>query len=628
MNVLKYKKNQNKKEPSDFNCIFRGIKLVHEIMPKYIPCMLIYAVFSTIPRYTNIYFSARIIDELIGSCRKNYLMLYVVLMIGMNFIFILFSKLGWRYVRVNQIVSGDWEDLYLNQKSFQMDFELIENSKVRELRRQIEDNRNIGGLNVLIIRLMFLIQNILNLLISSVMLVGILFMFSNHSYKGLLAFANSKLSVVTLIVVTCIVSFALFYHSKNSYLKRAKKAKELSLIQKKSHFYINDYLDDSKSGKDVRIFNQENIIVETAKEMLDNFFVINKDFITFQFDIDKKISCLSLFLNSCTYIIIGFKTLAGVFTLGDMIKYISLINKFLLNILNLSDSIAKLKDNNTYLKMLYEYLDFENKATNEINFIECDFCEKEHIIEFHNVSFKYPQSEQYVLKNLSFEISSGERVAIVGMNGSGKTTLIKLLCRFYEPTSGRITIDGKDVNSYKYTDYLKIFSVIFQDFRLFSISIAQNIASNLNFDKEKVKKCLELVGLLEFINKLPKSIDTNVYRSFDESGIEISGGEAQKIAIARALYKDAPYVILDEPTANLDPISESEIYTNFNKISNSKTVIFISHRLSSCKFCDKIIVLEKGEIVQKGNHKDLLLNENGLYYQLWNAQAQYYQNQI
>ena len=628
MNVLKYEKNQNKKEPSDFNCIFRGIKLVHEIMPKYIPCMLIYAVFSTIPRYTNIYFSARIIDELIGSCRKNYLMLYVVLMIGMNFIFILFSKLGWRYVRVNQIVSGDWEDLYLNQKSFQMDFELIENSKVRELRRQIEDNRNIGGLNVLIIRLMFLIQNILNLLISSVMLVGILFMFSNHSYKGLLAFANSKLSVVTLIVVTCIVSFALFYHSKNSYLKRAKKAKELSLIQKKSHFYINDYLDDSKSGKDVRIFNQENIIVETAKEMLDNFFVINKDFITFQFDIDKKISCLSLFLNSCTYIIIGLKTLAGVFTLGDMIKYISLINKFLLNILNLSDSIAKLKDNNTYLKMLYEYLDFENKATNEINFIECDFCEKEHIIEFHNVSFKYPQSEQYVLKNLSFEISSGERVAIVGMNGSGKTTLIKLLCRFYEPTSGRITIDGKDVNSYKYTDYLKIFSVIFQDFRLFSISIAQNIASNLNFDKEKVKKCLELVGLLEFINKLPKSIDTNVYRSFDESGIEISGGEAQKIAIARALYKDAPYVILDEPTANLDPISESEIYTNFNKISNSKTVIFISHRLSSCKFCDKIIVLEKGEIVQKGNHKDLLLNENGLYYQLWNAQAQYYQNQI
>ena len=628
MNVLKYEKNQNKKEPSDFNCIFRGIKLVHEIMPKYIPCMLIYAVFSTIPRYTNIYFSARIIDELIGSCRKNYLMLYVVLMIGMNFIFILFSKLGWRYVRVNQIVSGDWEDLYLNQKSFQMDFELIENSKVRELRRQIEDNRNIGGLNVLIIRLMFLIQNILNLLISSVMLVGILFMFSNHSYKGLLAFANSKLSVVTLIVVTCIVSFALFYHSKNSYLKRAKKAKELSLIQKKSHFYINDYLDDSKSGKDVRIFNQENIIVETAKEMLDNFFVINKDFITFQFDIDKKISCFSLFLNSCTYIIISLKTLAGVFTLGDMIKYISLINKFLLNILNLSDSIAKLKDNNTYLKMLYEYLDFENKATNEINFIECDFCEKEHIIEFHNVSFKYPQSEQYVLKNLSFEISSGERVAIVGMNGSGKTTLIKLLCRFYEPTSGRITIDGKDVNSYKYTDYLKIFSVIFQDFRLFSISIAQNIASNLNFDKEKVKKCLELVGLLEFINKLPKSIDTNVYRSFDESGIEISGGEAQKIAIARALYKDAPYVILDEPTANLDPISESEIYTNFNKISNSKTVIFISHRLSSCKFCDKIIVLEKGEIVQKGNHKDLLLNENGLYYQLWNAQAQYYQNQI
>lgn len=626
MNVLSKINAKNRNVFSDLNYTWRGIRLVFNVMPKYIPCMLIFVVFSTIPHYTNIFFSAKIVDEIISNCRVKNLVFYLLLMVSINFISTLISKLGWRYVRVNQIVSGDWEEFYLNQKSFQMDFELIENKEVRELRQQIEDNRSIGGLNVLIIRLMYLIRNILNLLISCVMMLEISFMFSNKSYDGLLAFANSKWSVVVLILITVILSCVLADSAKKGCYTKTIKAKELSLVQKKSHYYINDYLEDSKTGKDVRIFNQGDIITETAQEMLEDFFALNKDLIKIQFDIDKKISFLSLFLNACVYIIISLKTLAGAFSIGVMVKYISLMNQFLFNILNLSDSIVKLQENNRYLEKLYEYLDIETKMQNGVKTIEKNFAKGEHILEFHNVSFKYPKSENYVLKNLSFKILSGDRVAIVGMNGCGKTTLIKLLCRLYDPCEGKITIDGQDIREYNYNNYLSLFSVVFQDFKLFPLSIAQNISADVVFDREKVLKCGEKVGILEFIDKLPNGLDTTVYKSFEESGVEISGGEAQKIAIARALYKDGAFVILDEPTSSLDPIAESEIFENFNHITRGKTAVFISHRLSSCKFCNKILVLDKGIIVQSGGHSDLLADKEGLYYNLWNSQAQYYKN--
>ncbi len=617
----------NKHSKSDFfnlKCILRGIKIVFKIMPKYIPCMLVYVLFSTIPIYTNIFFSAKILDEIIGACRLNILIMYVVFMSCINFFSILISKLGWRYVRVNQMISGDWEDIYLNDKNFNMDFEQVEDFRIRELRQRIEDNRNIGGLNVLIIKLMFLFQNILNLLLSSIMMVKIMFLFSKQTHSGLLAFANSPWSVIFLIVLTILLSIILAKNAQKGYFEKSQKAKELSIVQKKSHFYINDYLEDSKTGKDVRIFEQHNIIIDTAKEMLDRFFVLNKDFITIQFEVDKKLAFFSLFLNACVYIVVTLKTLAGAFSLGVMIKYISLINQFLHNILYLSDSLVKLKENNLYLKLLYEYLDYDTKMKSGAKLIKPITENEKYVIEFHNVSFKYPQSENYSIRNVSFKIHNGEHIAIVGMNGCGKSTLIKLLCRLYDPCEGKITLNGEDIRNYNYSSYLDAFSVVFQDFRLFPITIGQNIASSIIYDETKVMNCINSVGITQIINGLPDGLDTNIYKSLDENGVEVSGGEAQKIAIARALYKDGPFVILDEPTASLDPLAESEIYANFNKITENKTSFLISHRLSSCKFCDKILVLDNGEITQEGNHNSLLSNEHGLYYRLWNSQAQYY----
>ena len=218
----------------------------------------------------------------------------------------------------------------------------------------------------------------------------------------------------------------------------------------------------------------------------------------------------------------------------------------------------------------------------------------------------------------------GEKLAVVGMNGSGKTTFIKLMCRLYDPTEGEILLNGVNIKKYDYDEYLAVFSVVFQDFKLFSFSLGENVASGADYDVDKVMGSLHQSGFGERLATMPEGIKTSLYKDFDENGIEVSGGEAQKIALARALYKDSPFIILDEPTAALDPIAEYEIYSKFNEIVGDKTAIYISHRLSSCRFCDKIAVFDNGQIVQRGSHDELVADESGKYYELWHAQAQYY----
>ena len=224
--------------------------------------------------------------------------------------------------------------------------------------------------------------------------------------------------------------------------------------------------------------------------------------------------------------------------------------------------------------------------------------------------------------NVKFRV--GNRMAVVGENGSGKTTFIKLLCRLYDPTEGVILLNGIDIRKYDYRDYMGVFSVVFQDFQLLSQSLGSNVACRADYDRDRVTRALIDAGFEERLATMPDGLDTLLYKDFGENGVEVSGGEAQKIAIARALYKDSPFIILDEPTAALDPIAEAEIYSKFNDIAGDKTAIYISHRLSSCKFCDEIAVFHEGAVIQQGSHDTLVADKNGKYYELWNAQAQYY----
>jgi len=252
-----------------------------------------------------------------------------------------------------------------------------------------------------------------------------------------------------------------------------------------------------------------------------------------------------------------------------------------------------------------------------------------HTIEFRHVSFSYPKTDKLILGDINIVIKPGEKLSIVGLNGAGKTTFIKLLCRLYDPTSGEILLDGKNIKEYDYKEYMKQFAPVFQDFKLFGFKISENIlmkeTENMTEEeRSRVKELLKLVEVDALTEKNPNGIDTTIYSIFEEDGIEPSGGEQQKLAIARALYKNAPVIILDEPTAALDPVSEYEIYRQFNTLVGQKTAFYISHRLSSCRFCDKIAVFDGGKIAEYGNHDSLVGIPNGIYAKMFEAQAQYY----
>ena len=282
-----------------------------------------------------------------------------------------------------------------------------------------------------------------------------------------------------------------------------------------------------------------------------------------------------------------------------------------------------MKTNTEYLEKTYEYLDIPNSMYQGSLTTE-KRSDRQYEVEFQDVSFKYPGSEIWALRHVNMKFKVGRRLAIVGENGSGKTTFIKLLCRLYDPQEGQILLNGIDIRKYRYDDYMQIFSIVFQDFQLISQPLGNNVSGSMAYDEDRVRQALIDAGFGDRLDTLPEGLQTQLYKDFTENGVDVSGGEAQKIAIARALYKDAPFIILDEPTAALDPIAEAEIYAKFNEISGDKTAIYISHRLSSCKFCDEIAVFHGGAVIQQGTHEQLLADEGGKYHELWNAQAQYY----
>lgn len=323
------------------------------------------------------------------------------------------------------------------------------------------------------------------------------------------------------------------------------------------------------------------------------------------------------------YLFVVVKAFFGAFGIGNIVQYVSVLSKF-------GDGVrelwAMLSDNTLYcrhLKRTFAYLDIPNKMYQGSLTVE-KRDDNEYYVEFKDVSFKYPGTDIYALRHVNIKFKVGEKLAVVGMNGSGKTTFIKLLCRLYDPTEGEILLNDVNIKKYDYQEYMSIFSVVFQDFQLFSFSLGQNVASSAEFDREKVLACLEKAGFGERLETMPKGTETSLYKNFDSDGVEISGGEAQKIALARALYKGAPFIILDEPTAALDPVSEYEVYSKFDEIAGDRTAVYISHRLASCRFCDKIAVFHEGEVIQTGNHEELVADTGGKYYELWNAQAQYY----
>jgi len=394
-------------------------------------------------------------------------------------------------------------------------------------------------------------------------------------------------------------------------------------------FYGFIGIQERQRGTDIRIYAQDRFLDKKGREAMSG---------TGSFGVNSSIAkaargpmgfsrgasaAVSQAFTGVIYLFAGLKALGGAFGAGSITQYVGALAGLAQGITTLFETLGDLRANAEFLRPTYALLDIPNKMYQGSLTTE-KRSDRKYEIEFRDVSFKYPNTETWALRHVSMKFNVGERLAVVGENGSGKTTFIKLLCRLYDPTEGTILLNGIDIRKYRYDDYLALFSVVFQDFKLLAQPLGQNVAAAIEYDRERAERCLEKAGFADRLAALPKGLDTCLYRDFEEDGVEISGGEAQKIALARVLYQDAPFIVLDEPTAALDPEAEAEVYTKFNDIVEDKTAIYISHRLSSCRFCDEIAVFDAGQVVQQGAH-DSLVETEGKYQSLWEAQAQYYQ---
>ena len=388
--------------------------------------------------------------------------------------------------------------------------------------------------------------------------------------------------------------------------------------------YMNYVVRNYRNGKEIRLYAEQELILEEMQRCvkensnlwLKAFFKCQKYGIGFEL--------MNLISRGVMYGYAVLRAIYGTLSAGEVIAFVMLFTRILSGITGFSNELTFYRAASEYCKDVFDFLDIpDEKYQGTIPTEKRD--DNEYEFEFRHVYFKYPGSDQYVLKDINLKWRIGEKMALVGKNGCGKSTLVKLLCRLYDPTKGEITLNGIDIRKYNYEEYMALFSVVFQDSKLFSFSIAENVAASTEFDAEHVENCVCRSGLSERYNSLPDGINTYLYKDFDEHGVEISGGEMQKLCLARAIYKGAPFIVLDEPTAALDPISEHDIYTKFNEIVGTRTAVYISHRLSSCRFCDEITVMEEGRIAQKGSHQDLL-NMGGVYKSLWTAQAEYYKD--
>ena len=601
---------------------WRAAKIWWELMPK----VLIYkawgAFFEASAPYLSLWFSAQLLGEVAGARRMDRMILLAVLAALSGAVFMGAAAVFRRLYNAEDMMDSTSFWFLLARKMQSMDFARLDDPKTKELYDRIVqvDNFASWGLR----RTLGDIENGLPIVFR--VLGGVILsvtLFTQRVPEGsALAWLNSPLMGLGFgaALLAAALLAPLFFSKAEAYFARYSDMGTAS--NRFFGFFGYIAFKERSRALDIRTYAQDGFF--GPQYLSNNTFDESSQIARWcRGPIGLDIAAGTAVTRSITgiaYVYVCLKAWAGAFGVG---QYVGAITSLAGGVSELLRSLAILRTNTVYLRTVFEFLDLTNDMYQGSLTTE-KRSDREYDVEFRHVSFRYPGSGNWALKDVNLKFKVGERLAVVGPNGSGKTTMIKLLCRMYDPTEGEILLNGINIRKYDYDQYLAIFSVVFQDFQLLSQPLGENVAGAMEYDRKRARNALETAGLAGRLESLPQGLDTYLYRDFDTSGVEVSGGEAQKIAIARALYKDAPFIVLDEPTAALDPIAEAEVYAGFDTLIEDRTAIYISHRLSSCKFCDRIAVFENGSIVQSGTHDGLLAEAGGTYERLWEAQAQYY----
>ena len=617
----------------DMGIIRRGIREFGRILPGQMGHVMVRSILIAGIPFLETAVTAVLLNGLTGSLDRGSLFLYAILGAGL----ILALSL-WRNYEDCRIDAG-YQRLFasheigLTGKAYTLPYELLERDSTRRLRDEVSGAISLSGAGMasLYWDMDVVWTNLFTAGMGAVILVTSLAgMPPADRAGGGFGLAGLAALVTFSSFVACRMTGKRFDVTFELFLKGARYARY-------GDYYHMKYLPDEDAAMDARIYSQERMILDQCQTKCYERLAEGKEReynAASRYD-GVKLGC-SVVCGCAVYLAVGRGAMEGAVGCGSVILLYGAVTRLIEAAARMAEILTDLRNNNEHLLRYFRYMDLpearesggvRGMSEGQKSFVAgkpdggggsgCD-------IVFQNVSFRYPDSDAYALKDVNLRLCAGEKTVIVGENGSGKTTLIKLLCRLYRPASGSILLNGRDIWDYDYEEYMGYLAAVFQDFSLFAFSLAENVAGTRAYDGERVLEALGKAGLSQLLAGYPKGIRQPLFHDFDEEGVDVSGGEAQKIAIARAVYKDAPLMVLDEPTAALDPYAEYEVYQNFGRLAAGRTVVFVSHRLSSCRMCDRIVVMEAGEAVQTGTHEELLADGDGKYSRLWNAQAKYY----
>lgn len=592
-----------------FNNFVYAVKLTWQLNNQFIIAMIVMGVLSAFYMLIGIYIP-KIVLALVENKVTTDIMIKVLVAVG---IIILVVKLI--NTKAQYVGEYAWDKVYKGlvskylRKSFTTDFKNMENPDFLDLiERSKHAMYNYQGISGYCRRGSNILSNIV-----------------------LVVIAGAAIAVINPLIILVLVVISYFiYKILDSTMEWMKvNFRDAMSSNFRKNYYFSSTARDFKYAKDIRLFKMQDFIEQTWKDINTVYYAACKKNHRKWVMCETKMSFLRLFQNLLLYVVLIYMVLNKGMSISDFVLYIGLVASFSTAMTDMFCNMVWMNMNRMELDDFRTFMDWnEDKPDIEKGQgVSKNIGLKQFEFKFENVSFKYPGHEKYVLKNINLTIEAGSKLAVVGINGAGKTTLTKLLMRLYEPTEGRILLNGVDVKKYDRDTYFKIFAPVFQNIEIFAFPVWQNISMKPEneTDKNRTMEALERSGLDEKINKYENKIDTMLLRIFDPNGVDLSGGERQRLAMARALYQNREVLVLDEPTAALDALAEDRMYQEFNQMVKGKTAIFISHRLSSTRFCDKIVMFEDGRIIEEGTHEQLI-KANGKYRNMFQVQAQYYKD--